>query len=72
MSRIIVDLVDGLVSVETISAGETVGHSVLLTPAEWVGVVEFAESLEPVRELRRERSVRAAREASSHATRGAA
>lgn len=72
MARVIIDLVDGMIAIETISPGESVGHSILVTPAQWVALVDDAETLAPIRELRRERSVAAAKEASSHHTKGAA
>lgn len=71
-SRVVVDLCDNLIAIETISPGETTGHSVLVSAEQWLAIVDDAEDLAPVRELRRQRSVAAAKEAAKHHTRGAA
>ncbi len=70
--HVVLDLVDGLVAIETISPGETVGHSVLVTAEQWLRIVDDAEDLAPIRDLRRARSVAAAKEAAKHHNRGAA
>ncbi|HEV8450557.1 MAG TPA: hypothetical protein VGQ45_03930 [Gaiellales bacterium] len=65
-----VDQCGNMVAVETLSHGHTTGLSVLVTPEQWLQLVDQAEQLKPIVELRRRRSVEAAREAASHAERG--
>jgi hypothetical protein len=71
---------DGPVTVDTVGdhvefsmvTGGCAAWSMLLTPGQVAALVEAVEALAPMKEYRRRRSLEAAREAASHAERGAA
>lgn len=56
----------------TLYAGPNASMSILITPEQWATISDQAEQLRPLQELRRRRSIAAAREAASHHERGAA
>ena len=66
LGNVHVDRCDNLVEVTAMVPGDVAGLPVLLSPAQWCELVDQAEQLEPVKELRRQRSIEAAREAASH------
>jgi hypothetical protein len=64
------DQCDDLVEL-TLSNGPS-DLSVVMMPEQWAALVDQAEELDTVKQYRHRRSVEAAREAASHATRGIA